>query len=86
MAISVVAQHKTNLMFYSCKAMSRRSYFSGTVHIDRKGYSLLHIDKYDEDYLITMPKLHVEGIMTGSLCPDSAAPRTYGAARAIQRR
>jgi hypothetical protein len=45
-------------------------YFSGTVHIDRKGYSLLHIDKYDEDYLITMPKIHVEGIMTGSLCPE----------------
>ncbi|KAH8818136.1 hypothetical protein F5882DRAFT_388353 [Hyaloscypha sp. PMI_1271] len=45
-------------------------YFSGTVHIDRKGYSLLHLDKYDEDYLITMPKIHVEGIMTGSLCPE----------------
>jgi hypothetical protein len=45
-------------------------YFSGTVHIDRKGYSIYHIDKYDEDYLITMPKIHVEGIMTGSLCPE----------------
>jgi hypothetical protein len=45
-------------------------YFSSTVHIDRKGYSLLHIDKYDEDYLITMPKIHVEGLMTGSLFPE----------------
>lgn len=45
-------------------------YFSGTVHIERKGYSLLHIDKYDEDYLITMPKVHVEGLMTGSLSPE----------------
>ena len=28
MAISVVAQHNTNLMFYSCKAMSRRKFTS----------------------------------------------------------
>ncbi|KAH8599284.1 hypothetical protein B0O99DRAFT_683262 [Bisporella sp. PMI_857] len=45
-------------------------YFSGTVHIDRKGYSILHIDKYNEDYLINMPKIHVEGLMTGSLAPE----------------
>ena len=45
-------------------------YFSGTVHIDRKGYSVLHLDKYDEDYLITMPKVHVEGLMTASLQPE----------------
>lgn len=47
-----------------------RVYFSGTVHIDRKGYSILHLDKYDEDYLITMPKVHVEGLMTASLQPE----------------
>ncbi|KAE8445502.1 hypothetical protein EG329_013392 [Mollisiaceae sp. DMI_Dod_QoI] len=47
-----------------------KAYFSTTVHIDRKGYSILHIDKYDEDYLITMPKIHIEGIMSGSLCPE----------------
>jgi hypothetical protein len=40
------------------------------VNIDRKGYALLHLDKYDEDYLITMPKIHVEGFMTGSLFPE----------------
>jgi len=40
------------------------------VHIDRKGYSLLHIDKYDEDYLLTMPKVHIEGLMTGALAPE----------------
>ncbi|XMA07335.1 hypothetical protein WAI453_000126 [Rhynchosporium graminicola] len=44
--------------------------FSTTVNIDRKGYSIYHIDKYDEDYLITMPKIHIEGIMTGSLSPE----------------
>lgn len=45
-------------------------YFSSTVHIDRKGYSVLHIDAFDEDYLITMPKIHVEGLMSASLSPE----------------
>ncbi|KAH8687435.1 hypothetical protein BGZ60DRAFT_362793 [Tricladium varicosporioides] len=45
-------------------------YFSGTVNIDRKGYGVMHIDKYDEDHLVTMPKVHVEGLMTGSLQPE----------------
>ncbi len=30
----------------------------------------MHIDKYDEDYLITMPKIHIEGIMSAALCPE----------------
>jgi hypothetical protein len=47
-----------------------KAWFSTTVHIDRKGYSVLHIDRYAEDYLITMPKIHIEGIMTGALTPE----------------
>lgn len=27
---------------------------------------MLHIDAYDEDYLITLPSLHIEGLITGS--------------------
>lgn len=30
------------------------------------GHALLHIDAYDEDYLITLPNLHIEGLITGS--------------------
>ena len=45
-------------------------YFSSTVHIDRKGYSLYHLSKYSEDYLVSMPKIHIEGLMTGSLSPE----------------
>ncbi|TVY17146.1 Protein kes1 [Lachnellula arida] len=45
-------------------------YFSGTVHIDRKGYGTMHIDKYNEDHLITMPKVHIEGLMSASLAPE----------------
>ncbi|KAH8591703.1 hypothetical protein B0O99DRAFT_518974, partial [Bisporella sp. PMI_857] len=44
-----------------------RVYFSGTVQIDRPGYSLLQIDKYNESYLITLPKVHVGGLLTASL-------------------
>lgn len=47
-----------------------KAWFSNTVHIDRKGYSTLHIDAYNEDYLITMPKIHIEGIMSGALKPE----------------
>lgn len=47
-----------------------KTYFSSTVHIERKGYSIFHIDAFDEDHLITMPKMHVEGLMSGQLNPE----------------
>jgi hypothetical protein len=45
-------------------------YFSGTVNIDRKGYGVMHIDRYNEDHLVTMPKVHVEGLVTGAPSPE----------------
>jgi hypothetical protein len=30
------------------------------------GHALLHIDAYNEDYLITLPPLHIEGLIMGS--------------------
>jgi hypothetical protein len=30
------------------------------------GHATLHIDAYDEDYLITLPSLHIEGLISGS--------------------
>ncbi|KAI0107298.1 Oxysterol-binding protein [Hypoxylon sp. NC0597] len=47
-----------------------RAYFSSTINIERRGYSILHIDKYDEDHWITMPKAHVEGIVTFQIAPE----------------
>ncbi|KAI0114089.1 hypothetical protein GGR51DRAFT_505461 [Nemania sp. FL0031] len=47
-----------------------KAYFSSTVNIDRRGYSLLRIDKYDETHWITMPKVHVEGLLTFQLNPE----------------
>lgn len=47
-----------------------KAYFSSTINIERKGYSILHIDKYDEDHWITMPKAHLEGIVTLQIAPE----------------
>ncbi|OTA76955.1 hypothetical protein M434DRAFT_18391 [Hypoxylon sp. CO27-5] len=47
-----------------------KAYFSSTINIERRGYSILHIDKYDEDHWITMPKAHVEGIVTLQIAPE----------------
>lgn len=30
------------------------------------GHAILHIEKYNEDYLVTLPSLHIEGLITGS--------------------
>lgn len=30
------------------------------------GHAILHLDKYNEDYLITLPSLHIEGLIYGS--------------------
>ncbi|OTB19162.1 hypothetical protein K445DRAFT_314034 [Daldinia sp. EC12] len=50
--------------------VSPKAYFSSTINIERQGYSILHIDKYNEDYWITMPKVHVEGIVTLQIAPE----------------
>ncbi|KAK6218208.1 hypothetical protein LQW54_002962 [Pestalotiopsis sp. IQ-011] len=47
-----------------------RSFFSHTINIERKGFGTFRIDGYDEDHLFTMPKVHVEGIMTFQIAPE----------------
>ncbi|KAK7959895.1 oxysterol binding protein [Apiospora aurea] len=47
-----------------------KAYFSTTINIERKGHGVLHIDRHNEDHLITMPKVHVEGIMTFQIAPE----------------
>ena len=44
--------------------------FSGTVNIQQIGHAILHIDEYDEDYLIPLPNVKVKGILTGSPYPE----------------
>lgn len=44
--------------------------FSGSVSIKQKGYAILHIDKYDEDYLMPVPNVKVKGILGGKPYPE----------------
>ncbi|KAI1500172.1 hypothetical protein F5X99DRAFT_387230 [Biscogniauxia marginata] len=47
-----------------------KAYFTSTINIERRGYGVLHIDKYEEDHWITMPKAHVEGLVTFQIAPE----------------
>ncbi|KAK6080847.1 oxysterol-binding protein [Seiridium cupressi] len=47
-----------------------RSFFSHTINIERRGFGTFRIDRYDEDHVFTMPKVHVEGIMTFQVAPE----------------
>jgi hypothetical protein len=40
------------------------------VSIKQKGYAILHIDRYDEDYLIPVPNVKVKGILSGTPYPE----------------
>jgi hypothetical protein len=44
--------------------------FSGNVNIKQKGYALLHLDRYDEDYLIPVPNIKVKGLLSGTPYPE----------------
>ncbi|OAG10239.1 uncharacterized protein CC84DRAFT_1202745 [Paraphaeosphaeria sporulosa] len=44
--------------------------FSGSVSIKQKGYAILHIDKYSEDYLIPVPNVKVKGLLSGTPYPE----------------
>ncbi|KAF2398292.1 Oxysterol-binding protein [Trichodelitschia bisporula] len=37
-----------------------------TINVKQVGHAILHIDAFDEDYLITLPPLHIEGLYSGS--------------------
>lgn len=45
----------------------QRASFSGmTISVKQIGHAKYHLDKYDEDYLITLPSLHIEGLVYGA--------------------
>ena len=51
--VKVLANHASML--------PRNAYMSKQI-----GHAILHIDAFDETYLITLPSLHIEGLITGS--------------------
>ncbi|MCJ1313950.1 Oxysterol binding protein [Agyrium rufum] len=44
----------------------QKASFSRTIHIKQIGHALLHIDAYDEDYIFTLPSIHIEGLIYGN--------------------
>ena len=44
--------------------------FSGTVNIRQFGHAVLHLDAWDEDYLIPLPNVKVKGILSGGPYPE----------------
>ncbi|KAK4234769.1 protein kes1 [Achaetomium macrosporum] len=44
--------------------------FNGNVNIRQVGHATLHVDKYDEDYLIPLPDVKVRGFLSGCLYPE----------------
>ncbi|KAF1959749.1 oxysterol binding protein-like protein [Byssothecium circinans] len=45
---------------------AQKASFSRTINVKQIGHALFHIDEYDEDYFITLPSLHIEGLISGS--------------------
>jgi hypothetical protein len=51
---------------YTCQEIS----FHGSVNIKQIGHAILHIDRFDEDYLIPLPDVKVKSILTGTPYPE----------------
>lgn len=54
--------HGVRLQGYNGQKVS----FSKTIHVRQVGHAVLHIDAFNEDYLITLPPIHIEGLIFGS--------------------
>lgn len=59
-------EHGVRAEGYACQSIT----FSGSVNIKQTGHAILHIDKYDEDYLIPLPNVKVQGLLTGTPYPE----------------
>ncbi|KAI9775633.1 MAG: Oxysterol binding protein [Candelina submexicana] len=55
-------RHGVRLQGYN----GQKASFSRTIHVKQIGHSLLHIDRYNEDYLFTLPAIHIEGLIYGN--------------------
>lgn len=55
-------KHGVRLQGYNAQKAS----FGRTINVRQVGHCLLHIDEFNEDYIITLPALHIEGLIRGS--------------------
>ncbi|KAH8169629.1 oxysterol-binding protein [Sarocladium implicatum] len=63
--------------------------FNGNVEIKQVGHAVMHIDRYDEDYLIPLPNVKVKGFMSGRMYPElkfSGAGLAWGAKNSVSAR
>lgn len=44
--------------------------FNGNIDIKQVGHAIMHIDRYEEDYLIPLPDVRVKGFMSGKFYPE----------------
>lgn len=56
------AQHGVRLQGYNAQKAS----FKTRIDVRQVGHAILRLDKFDEEYLITLPSLHIEGLLSGS--------------------
>ena len=56
------SQHAVRLQGYNAQKTS----FSKRIDVKQVGHALLRLEKYGEEYLITLPSLHIEGLWSGS--------------------
>ena len=55
---------------------AQRTYFSGTIRMERIGHWLVHFRDYDEDWVVTLPRVHLEGLI-----PPPPKPELDGTTR-----
>lgn len=56
------SKHGVRLQGYNAQKAS----FGRTINVRQVGHAILHLDQFDEDYLITLPSLHIEGLIKGA--------------------
>ena len=48
----------------------QKTSFSGSVDISQSGHAVLHLNKWNEDYFITLCNMHIKGILSGNPYPE----------------
>jgi hypothetical protein len=56
------SSHGVRLQGYNAQKAS----FKTTINVKQVGHAMYHIDAFNEDYLITLPPLHIEGLVVGA--------------------
>ncbi|KAE9375152.1 Oxysterol-binding protein [Stipitochalara longipes BDJ] len=51
---------------FACQEIS----FNGSVNVKQIGHAILHLDKWEEDYLIPLPDVKIKGILSGNTYPE----------------